>query len=270
MQTLSTAVRRRPMAAFVLLAYVFSWWPWPLYSLDLSPAALVGFGPFLAALVVSGLTGGRSAVKDLLRQIVRWRIGLRWYALALGLPVLVTGLAAALNVLLGAPAPGPDQLGQWPSILPSFFLLLLVPGIGGAWEEPGWRGFALPRLAARRSQLAAVLPHAIMITGWHLPLLLTGIIPWADLLYLLGTVVIFNRVYYGAGKSVLIIMIFHAMNNAVGQYFPALFSDGYAARLSLLQGIVCSLVALLVIVRAWRFWAGRLDNQPLAAPQPVR
>ncbi len=267
MKTLSTAVKRHPMAAFVLLAYAFSWWPWPLYSLGLSPAALVGFGPFLAALVVLGVTGGRPAVADLFRQMVRWRAGLGWYALALGLPILITGLAAALNVLLGAPAPGPEQLAQWPSIFSSFFLLLLIPGIGGAWEEPGWRGFALPKLASRRSQLAACLPLAVMWAGWHLPLFLTGIIPGADLLYIFGMVVIFSWVYYGAGRSVLIIMIFHAMNNAVGQYFPSLFSGTYGARLALLQGLVCILAALLVLVFQWRFWASRLNSGALGAPQ---
>jgi hypothetical protein len=46
------AVRRYPPIAFFVLAYVFSWWTWPLYALGLSPGAIIGFGPFLAALVV--------------------------------------------------------------------------------------------------------------------------------------------------------------------------------------------------------------------------
>lgn len=267
MTTLSTTVKRHPFATFVLLAYAFSWWMWPLYAWDLSPAVIVGFGPFLAAVVVLALTGGKPAVKSLLRQMVHWRVPMRWYVIALGLPLFIAGLAATLNVLLGAPAPNDEQLAQWPSMIPAFFMLLLIPGIGGAWEEPGWRGYALPKLAIQRSQLAAGLLLAIVIAGWHLPLFLTGIIPWGDLLFLLGTVVIFNWVYYSAGRSVLIIMIFHAMNNTVGQFFPSLFSGAYVTQLALLQGEVCIMIALLVLVTQWRFWITRPASQPLEVPQ---
>lgn len=266
---LSQSLARHPLLAFVVLAYAFSWWSWPLYALDLSPAPIVGFGPFLAAMVVLGLIGGRSAVKRLLRQMVRWRVGLRWYAIALGAPIIITGLAAVLNVLLGAPPPAAEQLAQWPSLLPTFLLLLLVPGIGGAWEEPGWRGYALPRLAAGHSQLAAALVIFFIWGGWHLPLFLTGIIPWADLLFIAGTVVLYDWVYYRADRSALIIMVFHAMNNTVGQYFPALFSGAYVSQLALLQAEVSVFFALLLLIGQWRFWTDRSASKALDVPPVV-
>jgi hypothetical protein len=52
-------------------------------------------------------------------------------------------------------------------------------------------------------------------------------------------------------------MIFHAVNNAVGQFFPSLFSDAYVAQLALLQGVVCIMIALLVLATKWRFWTIR-------------
>ncbi|UCC51512.1 MAG: CPBP family intramembrane metalloprotease [Anaerolineaceae bacterium] len=253
MTFLSTTVKRYPFATFVLLAYAFSWWMWPLYALDMLPAVIVGFGPFLAAVTVLALTAGRPAVEELLRQMVQWRVAVRWYIVALGLPLLITGLAAALNILLGAPVPDPEKLANWPSMLPAFLMLLLVPGIGGAWEKPGWRGYVLPKLANQRTQLVAGLILAVVIAGWHLPLFLTGIIHPADLLFLVGTVSIFNLVYYYAKRSVLIIMIFHAMNNAVGQFFPSLFSDDYVAQLPMLQGAVCAIFALITSRAKWLF-----------------
>lgn len=265
--TLVTAVKRYPVMTFVILAYAFSWWPWPLYALHLSPAPIIGFGPFFAALVVLAVTEGKPAVSGLLSQMIRWRVGLRWYAVALGLPLVLSGLAAALNVLLGAPAPSVEQLVQGPLLLPAFLVLLLVPGIGGTWEEPGWRGYALAKLAAGRSQMAAGLLLWTVIAGWHLPLLLTSIIPWVDLLIILGTVVIFNWVYYRTGGSVLIIMIFHAMNNAAGQYFPSLFTGQYAAQFSLLQGEIWLLIALCMVVVDWAFWTRRPASQAPAVPQ---
>ena len=46
-------------------------------------------GPFLAALIMTALTGGKARLKTLLSRMVRWCVGLRWYAAALGLPVAV-------------------------------------------------------------------------------------------------------------------------------------------------------------------------------------
>jgi hypothetical protein len=96
-------VRRYPLTAFFVLACALSWWPWILYSVGLSPTPIVGVGPFLAALLVLAVTEGKSGVVGLLRRMVRWRVGIQWYAVALLLPIVVTLAAAALNVfLLGA------------------------------------------------------------------------------------------------------------------------------------------------------------------------
>ena len=118
-------VRRYPLTTFFVLACALSWWPWILYSLGLSPNPIVGFGPFLAALVVLAVTEGKSGVMGLLRRMVRWRVGLQWYAVALLLPIAVTLAAAALNVfLLGAQrTSSAADLGGWSS-----FLLLFCSG----------------------------------------------------------------------------------------------------------------------------------------------
>ena len=45
---------------------------------------------------------------------------------------------------------------------------------GGINEEPGWRGFALPRLQARYPVIVSVLIVWIFWAAWHLPLDLAG------------------------------------------------------------------------------------------------
>jgi uncharacterized protein len=125
-------VKRYPLAVFVCLAYAFSWWPWPLFTQGLSPSPIIGFGPFLAAVVVLGITVGRAAVIDLLKRMLPAHMGWQWYALALLLPVVLSGIAVYLTVALGAPAPAAERLATWPSVVPTFLLLLIVPGIGGA------------------------------------------------------------------------------------------------------------------------------------------
>src|ERR671911_242121 len=150
-------VKRHPLITFFVLAYALSWWPAILYALDLLPQPIVGFGPSLAALVVLALTSGKSGIVGLLRRLVRWRVAPVWYAVALLLPVAISLSATVLNVLLGAEAPSSVELGGWTSLFSTFFVLLLIPGLGGTWEEPGWRGYALPRLQVGRSALIASL-----------------------------------------------------------------------------------------------------------------
>ena len=146
-------VRSYPLSAFFVLACALSWWPWILYSFGLLPNPIVGFGPFLAALVVLAVTEGKSGMMGLLRGVVRWRVGIQWYAVALLLPIVVTFDAAAFNVfLLGAQrTASAADLGGWSSFLLLFLLWLLIPGLAGTWEEPGFRGYALPRLPFRYS-----------------------------------------------------------------------------------------------------------------------
>src|SRR3712207_1705038 len=132
-------LKRHPLIAFFLLAYALSWWPWILQALGVLDGPIAGFGPFLAALVVLALVEGRQGVGRLLRRMVRWRVASGWYAVALLLPLLVAGLASLLNVAFGADRPTSAALGQWTGIFGTFTILLLVPGFGGAWEEPGWR-----------------------------------------------------------------------------------------------------------------------------------
>jgi uncharacterized protein len=244
-----SVVRRHPLIAFFVLAYVFSWWPWPLNALGLSPGAIVGFGPFFAAVVVLALTGGKTAVMILLRRMVRWRVAPLWYAAALLLPVAIALGATVLNVVLGARPPSSAELGAWPSLIPTYFLLLLIPGIGGAWEEPGWRGYALPKLQVGRSALVASLILGVVWAFWHLPLMVAGLIPWSDLAYVSVQSVVYAWLFNNTNGSVLLVMVFHTMNNVIsGGFFHAMFSGAEWVRMGWLLVALWCAVALIVVV----------------------
>jgi uncharacterized protein len=126
-------VRKHPLIAFFVLAYLLTWWIYPL--LRFSP--LLGipglFGPALAAIIMAAVTGGRSAVKQLLSRVVIWRVGVRWYVIALGLPTVLALAAAGLYYAGGVSAL--VQMGAV-SVL-DFVVFVLVVG-----EELGWRGYA--------------------------------------------------------------------------------------------------------------------------------
>lgn len=250
MSGISSVVKRHPIIAFFVLALALSWWGWILYAIDLSPTPIASFGPFLAALVVLAVTRGRTGMVGLLRRMVRWRVGLRWYAVALLLPIGVTLVAAVSNVfLLGAQAPSSAELGGWSNLFTLFPLLLLIPGMGGAWEEPGWRGFALPCLQAGRSALFASLVLGVLWAFWHLPLLMTGQMSWWDIVNIMGSTIVLTWVFNSTGGSVLIVMLFHAMNNTIsGHFFSRMFSGADSVSQSLLLAAVWCAVALVVVV----------------------
>ena len=113
------------------------------------------------------------------RRLIRWRVGVGWYVVALLAPVAAWAIVAYVNVLFGAAPPSPDQLAGWSLIITSTLIFLINP-FGGAFEEPGWRGYALPLLLRRHSALVASAVLGVMWTLWHLPLFVVGFIPWPD------------------------------------------------------------------------------------------
>ncbi len=249
MSRISAFVKRHRLTVFFVLAYALSWWAWIPYALGVFPNPVASFGPFLAALVVLALTEGKAGLLGLFRRMIRWRVAPGWYAVALLLPAVLTAVATMLNVMLGAQAPSPAQLGAWPGIISTFAIVLLVPGVGGAWEEPGWRGYAVPRLQHGRSALVASLILGVLIAGWHLPLILVGQVRYPDIVLILAAVIVFNWVFNNAKGSVLIIMLMHAANNAVsGSFFSPMFSGADSVREAWLLALVWWIVAALVIV----------------------
>jgi membrane protease YdiL (CAAX protease family) len=263
-------VKRHPLIAFFVLAFALSWWPWILYAFGPSPTPIASFGPFLAALVVLAITQGKSGIGGLLRRMVRWRVGIRWYAVALLLPVGIALAATALNVLLGAQAPSAADLGGWTGLFSTFAVVLLIPNAGGAWEEPGWRGFALPSLQAGRSALVASLILGAVWALWHLPFVVaTGQMGGWDIVIIMAWTLVLTWVYNGTGGSVLIVMLFHAMFNTVSASFISpMFSGADSVRQSwLLAAVWCAVAAIVVVVNGPEHLSRKYTRQTLTPPE---
>ena len=98
---------RHPLLFFVLIAYLGTWVVWLPFLLSADGLGLMVFsnplplivigglgtftGPALGAFVITGVTEGRVGIRRLLRKILLWRVGVRWYLLTfLGFPVILT------------------------------------------------------------------------------------------------------------------------------------------------------------------------------------
>lgn len=214
--------RGRPLLVFFLLAFGFTWVIWV-------PRAMgVDFGvigklwtwmPASAALVSAALTGGRDAVRELIRRLLRWRVGWHWYAVVILGPAAFSAVTAAAYTVMG---------GSWSAAAPDVFttslprlgfFLLVLALTDGLGEEPAWRGFALPRLLSRHSALVASLILGLVLAVWHLPLLWTEgsavdqLPAWLLFLDLPAKSVLFTWVFLRTRGSVLVAVLLHASTN---------------------------------------------------------
>lgn len=211
MQRLVGLVRRSPLVSFFVLAYLFAWGLVLLTGISMAFGFLALFGPAAAALIVTACAEGRAGVRALLARVAIWRVGLRWYLVALGLPALLALGVIGLQIALGAPPA--LQL----SALSPLTLLLFVLVIG---EELGWRGFALPRLQARYGALGASLILGLLWAAWHLPNQLipglehygSGILAFAA--YVVPMTVLFTWLSTHTRGSVLLAWLFHGAINS--------------------------------------------------------
>src|SRR6516165_6323204 len=129
-------VKRHSLAAFFLLTFGYSgllmfpvlasslgWLPFHIAQLPaLLLQLLAVWGPTLSALLLTGLISGKAGLRDLLSRLIRWRVGVQWYAFVLlSWPAIILAAVAPL-VLFGGTVPGTMQLMPWYS-LPLTFLI---------------------------------------------------------------------------------------------------------------------------------------------------
>jgi uncharacterized protein len=159
---------RHPLVSFFVIAYAGAWllelpvvlsrtgtgllpYTLPPIAVLVLIAAATFTGPTLSAFVMARATEGREGPKRLLRRYVQWRVQFRWYLFVL--LVIPAGVLLGAIVLPGVLASyQPLTLGLLLGY-PLAFVATFVLG-GPLGEEPGWRGFALPRLQVAYGPLA--------------------------------------------------------------------------------------------------------------------
>jgi membrane protease YdiL (CAAX protease family) len=275
-------VARHPVAAFLVMVYTVN------IALALSPLLIrrdilpFGLAPYdslghifgvaLPAFLVVAAMSGKTGVRDLAHRSLRWRVGVRWYLIALlGVPVATVLCASALFGL----APLNALVEKWQLlftvVLPQLVLLIVFFNLA---EEVGWTGFLQARLQERHGPLKAslivTLPFALYhlpawmvefelgLTQLHLALALTGVLGISQLFGRVIIMWLYNSTHY----SVLLVGMFHSSFNVTTSTF-----DSFIPReMSFLIAIsVVAVAAVLLVV----FTRGRLSYRPDRTPQPA-
>ena len=218
--------RNKALIVYFILAFALSWAieiPLALqangvvaWSIPTATHYLASFGPLLAALITTSLSNGGVGVRELARRMFKFRVPIWWWLAALSPLIAFFLLAAAFSstqpewLRLG-------PLGQVDFLPPlglgAVVLWTLTFGLG---EETGWRGFALPRLQAGRSALAASVILWALWALWHLPAFFYLYDPAIAIGFLLGVfagAVTLTWLYNSAAGSILIVAVWHRLFN---------------------------------------------------------
>ncbi|MFP4345143.1 MAG: type II CAAX prenyl endopeptidase Rce1 family protein [Anaerolineales bacterium] len=203
--------------------------PWGVTALHYLGGAM----PLVVAAALVHWKHDRVFERNFWRRVIDFqRISPTWYAVIFLYQPLRSLLAALIDVLGGGWGIAPEEisrlLAQPLLIVPTLVFWLLF---GPVPEEPGWRGYAVDGLQARRSALTASLVVGVVWSLWHLPLFfiegtwqaeVVGLGTQRFWLYMLSIPVeapLYTWIYNNTRRSILAVILFHFTGNAFGQLF---------------------------------------------------
>jgi hypothetical protein len=286
MTTIRAFINRHPVLAYYALAFAISWGG---FLMMVGPGGFPGnqeqfetllpfvawamlAGPSVAGILLTGLLYGRAGLRELLSRLLRWRVGARWYAVALlTAPLLAAAVLFALS--LTSPIFTTDDKV-------TVLMVGIVAGLTTVFEELGWTGFAVSTLLRlRHGVLGTGLIVGLLWGAWHLLQIswVSGIysaaLPLALFLplYLFSAIaqltayrVLMVWVYDRTNGSMLVATLMHASLTASTVFIFTPVATGVA----FLTYILVLAAALWVVVGAVALAnGGHLSRQP---QQPLR
>lgn len=266
------------MVSYVVITFAWTWTYVILFLIvypipDNPVRTTVGdLGPTIGAFVMAAVVAGRAGMRRLLSSILRWRVHPGWYALALvGLPTIYT---ATIALVPGAVASYKPMSFSDILLLPVLYVVLGATG-GPLTEEPGWRGFALPRLQQRWGPLAGSAIVGLIWAAWHLPNYFRP--DWATVnggfnfggvgVFTIATVsfsVVITWVYNHTGGSVLMAILLHCSLNFSQGLNSVIFPAAGTNEVAPVTAMVVVALALIFVTR------GRLGYPAAAGEAAIR
>lgn len=269
-----TFITKHPVLTYFALAFGISW-AGGLFVLGpggipitierlmtMGPVMYVAMlaGPTVAGLLMTSLVSGRAGLRELLVRLTTWRVGGRWYAVALlTAPVLVMAVSLALSLFSSDFLPAIFITDEKPAVLSGVAAGLIV----GIFEELGWTGFATPRIRRRYGVFSTGLLVGVLWGAWHFPMFwepnsFSGALPFAVLLVRLFSWLPAYRVLmvwvYDRTGSLLVAMLMHASLTATQLVFMPPPSSGMTLMISILAwaAALWIVVAMIAVGSRWQ------------------
>ena len=224
-------------------------------------------GVCLVGLALTALLDGWSGVRDVFVRMGRWRVDLRWYAVALLTPpVVVLAVLLLMRTLVS------------PVFTPKVWIFGVLFGLPAFLEEIGWMGYAFPRMRRQHSALAAAIVLGVVWGLWHAPVVdyLGAAAPhgayWLPFFLAFVAIVAAMRVlmvwvYVNTKGSLLLAQLMHiSLSGSLVMLDPVRVTPAQEA---LWYGIYAAVLWAIVALVALR--TGRnLVREPVLATKPVR
>jgi membrane protease YdiL (CAAX protease family) len=257
-------LKRHSLIIGLVLMFLYTW------TIDLSNSGVLpfkvpfaiyitlGWGFIFASLLMTWLTLGRVEAVKLFKRFFLWRVGWKWWMVALLLsPALQFASILLTSWLTRVPADFSHPMIRGVVPLDAPLLALVVPWIlfeiltNG--EEMGWRGYVLPRLQAKYNALVSSLIVGVIWSVWHLPKFFgTGFSGERSFVWFaaahLALAVLYTWLYNNTRGSLLLVTFFHAAQNTAGMFLPVQFAAAGGIERNLL--IVLYILAAVVVTIA--------------------
>jgi uncharacterized protein len=230
-----TPLVTRPRLAFVVLSFAMAWSIWipaGLWAPKLFlPAVLLGaWTPTVAAILITAAAEGGPGVRRYLSGLLKWRVGVQWWLMALFSMAAISYAAIGLYVLMGGQVPPlslPSGVSHkaWPLVAAIAFVINIFVG-GPLSEDTGWRGYFLPKLRDAMPAFDASLLVGVAWVVWHAPMFffpqggqVVGYMPFPAFAMMTIAWSVFMAFVYVNTRSILLAVLYHAsINTTLGTF----------------------------------------------------
>jgi membrane protease YdiL (CAAX protease family) len=213
---------RRPLLIFFAITFAYAWSFGAcmiFFHLPIEYSIAASCAPTIGALIARRITEG---------DYRAFRVNVSWPRTLLG---SATGVALVILLFVAIPAMTIVDARKlhWRGLI-SLSVYNYSTLLGGPlFEEPGWRGFALPRLETRFGPAPAALLLGSIWAAWHIPFFWYP--GWATVpmgqyfLMVVALAVIMALAANLARFGVIAPVVVHAVNNTVGRYLNGIFEN---------------------------------------------
>jgi membrane protease YdiL (CAAX protease family) len=283
MTTIRTFIKRHAVLTFYIVVYVISWGGFLLAVgpttrmavVEIPPIAILSMvaGPIVASILLTSLVYGRAGWREFGERLFRWRVEVRWYAVALlTAPLLMATVLFALALASPIFLPGIVTTDNKVAYLLFNLWIALTAGI---IEEIGWTGFAVPALRRRYGMFATGIIAGVLWGAWHIlgnvaaaetvagALALSVYLPLILGELLVGSLVAFRVLMvwvYDRTGSLLVAILMHVSLTASVRILSPLALSGVALLTSAFVMAVAWWVVVAVVALVNR---GQFSRQPL-------